>query len=97
MNLMRRVQKFYILPKLHIGRFILFSLISVGSLVSIISITGCTDKAAEIRDQECANIKALIDTKVRAPNTDGYEGAVKVKDEVYKLYDDYHIKCDKKK
>jgi hypothetical protein len=97
MNLMRLVQKFYTLPKVQIARSTLFSLMSVGSLVGIISITGCTDKAAEIREQECINMKTLIDKKVRAPNTDGYEGAVKVQDEVNKLYDDYHIKCDKKK
>jgi hypothetical protein len=97
MNLMRRVQKFYTLPKVHITKSILFSLMSIVGLVSTISIEGCTDKAAEIRDQECANMQTLINKKVRAPNTDGYEGAVKVKDEVTRLYDEYHIKCDKKK
>lgn len=95
MNLMRPVEN--LLPKVHAMKSILSLLVSVIALSSIISIQGCTDKATEIRDQECANMKDVISKKARSSNNNDYATAVEIEKDVNRMYDEYHIKCDKKK
>lgn len=97
MNLLHHTEKFRTSSKLHVARSILFSLMSVASLVGIISVAGCTDKAAEIRDQECVNMMDLMNRKARSPNNNDLTTAEKIEKEVNELSDQYNIKCRKKK
>lgn len=70
-----------------------FPLITVVTLIGLGSISGCTDKATELHERKCTNIRNLIDEKSKNPPQNDLIGLAYYNEEMSKLRDEFTKEC----
>ena len=104
MTLIRFAQRSNILVNSLLRNPVLSPLITVVVLIGLGSISGCTDKATEIRERKCTNIRNLIEQKCKSmiktsKDASHMAGASNmltnslIREEINKLNDEFQKEC----